>query len=319
MPNTITGFNTFGAGTKARATEVNQNFSNFRGDIIPINESTITASDGVHNLGGTGHEWLNIYLSNNPYVNGVQMQALPPGVILPFSGLSASSGFLICDGSLVSRVTYANLFGIIGEHYGEGDLSTTFAIPDLQGRFIRGLDDGAGRDPDALSRTSAMTAFTLTATVVANTTVVTGFSSVGRMKPGMRTWGTDYPTTTIASIDTAGSAITLAVTAAGASIGALLLFDFGGDYIGSEQDDAFQKFQVGHSIGSGNMRYQFNHVDRSDDNSSAAGYGSPFAHPTLGQGATTASVPVNDGTNGDPRTSSETRAKNIYLNYIIKY
>jgi len=307
MPNTTTGFNTFGAGTKARATEVNQNFSNFRGDIIPINESTVTASDGVHNLGGPDHEWLNIYLTNNPYVSGVQIQPLPSGVVIPYAGLSAPSGFLICDGSLISRTTYANLFGLIGEFYGEGDLSTTFAIPDMQGRFIRGLDNGAGRDPDALSRSSGMTAFTLTATVVANTTVVTGFSSVGRMRAGMRTWGGDYPTTTIASIDTAGSAIALADTATGATIGALLLFDFGGDYIGSEQDDAIQ----GHW-------HELRYLNNGGTGSNAT-YKPAVATNDNATDDTHVQDATTDGVNGTPRTSSETRSINVNVNYIIKY
>jgi len=61
-------------------------------------------------------------------------------------------GFLLCDGSEISRTTYSNLFAIIGETYGEGDTSTTFNLPDLRGRFPRGFDDGAGNDPDAASR-----------------------------------------------------------------------------------------------------------------------------------------------------------------------
>lgn len=58
----------------------------------------------------------------------------PVGVISLFSGTTAPNGWLICDGSAVSRTTYANLFSVIGTTYGTGDGSTTFNIPDLQGR-----------------------------------------------------------------------------------------------------------------------------------------------------------------------------------------
>ncbi len=82
---------------------------------------------------------------------------MPAGAIIAYSGTSAPSGFLLCDGSAVSRTTYATLFAVIGEAAGEGDNSTTFNLPDLRGRFLRGRDAGAGRDPDAGSRTAMNT------------------------------------------------------------------------------------------------------------------------------------------------------------------
>jgi microcystin-dependent protein len=54
----------------------------------------------------------------------------------------------------VSRTTYANLFAAIGTAHGSGDGVTTFTLPDYRGRFLRGVDEGAGRDPDAPSRTA---------------------------------------------------------------------------------------------------------------------------------------------------------------------
>ena len=58
----------------------------------------------------------------------------PVGSISLFAGTTAPNGWLICDGSAVSRTTYANLFSVIGTTYGTGDGSATFNIPDLQGR-----------------------------------------------------------------------------------------------------------------------------------------------------------------------------------------
>jgi microcystin-dependent protein len=53
---------------------------------------------------------------------------------------------LKANGALVSRVTYATLFTAIGTTFGVGDGSTTFALPDLRGEFVRGYDDGRGID-----------------------------------------------------------------------------------------------------------------------------------------------------------------------------
>lgn len=52
-----------------------------------------------------------------------------PGMIKPFAGTTVPTGYLLCDGSAVSRTTYANLFAAIGTTYGSGDGSTTFNIP----------------------------------------------------------------------------------------------------------------------------------------------------------------------------------------------
>src|SRR5688572_23860876 len=48
-------------------------------------------------------------------------------------------GWLLCNGSQVSRVTYASLFGVIGTTHGVGDGSTTFNLPDIRGRFPLGV------------------------------------------------------------------------------------------------------------------------------------------------------------------------------------
>lgn len=60
--------------------------------------------------------------------------ALPPGTLAMFGGASAPSGWLVCDGSAVSRSIYSLLFAVVGTLYGAGDGSTTFNLPDLQGR-----------------------------------------------------------------------------------------------------------------------------------------------------------------------------------------
>lgn len=60
------------------------------------------------------------------------------GSIVPFTGSALPNGYLLCDGSAVSRTTYADLFSVIGTEFGSGDGSTTFNIPDLTGRLAIG-------------------------------------------------------------------------------------------------------------------------------------------------------------------------------------
>lgn len=60
----------------------------------------------------------------------------------------AGSGWLLCDGSAVSRTTYAALFGAIGVTFGAGDGTTTFNLPQALGEFLRVLNTtGSGPDP----------------------------------------------------------------------------------------------------------------------------------------------------------------------------
>ena len=59
--NTITAFYEFTAGTKARSSEVNSNFSVYRGNLLPVNTDTASSSDLTHNLGSDTHRWNDIY------------------------------------------------------------------------------------------------------------------------------------------------------------------------------------------------------------------------------------------------------------------
>lgn len=63
---------------------------------------------------------------------------IPTGAVFPFAGITAPEGFLFCDGSAVSRVTYSKLLGVIGETYGSGDGLTTFNLPDYRETVLVG-------------------------------------------------------------------------------------------------------------------------------------------------------------------------------------
>lgn len=74
---------------------------------------------------------------------------LPIGIILPLSTSTIPEGYLLCDGSAVSRTEYSTLFSVIGITYGVGDGSTTFNLPNLKGRVPVG-QDGDDSDFDTL-------------------------------------------------------------------------------------------------------------------------------------------------------------------------
>ena len=65
---------------------------------------------------------------------------LPIGTQVAYGGTVPPTGWLICDGSAVSRTTYAELFKVIGTSYGAGDGSTTFNLPNKKGRVSAGYD-----------------------------------------------------------------------------------------------------------------------------------------------------------------------------------
>lgn len=69
---------------------------------------------------------------------------VPVGSVFWLATKTAPEGYLICDGSAVSRTEYADLFAAIGTMFGTGDGTTTFALPNLQAAFIRGAGSQDG-------------------------------------------------------------------------------------------------------------------------------------------------------------------------------
>jgi microcystin-dependent protein len=87
-----------------------------------------------------------------------------PGIISQFAGATAPPGYLLCDGTAVSRTTYSSLFTTIGTAYGTGDGSTTFNLPNLQNRIPVGK--GSDAEFDTLGETGGEKAVTLTSSQI---------------------------------------------------------------------------------------------------------------------------------------------------------
>ena len=81
------------------------------------------------------------YLNAENLNNNFESCVTPSGAIMQYAGTTAPNGWLICDGSAISRTIYSDLFDVIGTTYGSGDGSTTFNLPNLKGRIPVGLDN----------------------------------------------------------------------------------------------------------------------------------------------------------------------------------
>lgn len=111
-------------------------------DTGTISTTTGTVSRVIGNfLSGTTFDFdpFYYYIPTSPqkdFLAGVT------GMFFQYGGSSAPTGYLLCDGSAVSRATYAALFTVIGTSYGAGDGSTTFNLPDGRGRGFIGAGTG---------------------------------------------------------------------------------------------------------------------------------------------------------------------------------
>ena len=86
---------------------------------------------------------------------------IPAGIINIYAGDTAPTGWLICDGSEISRTTYSDLYDVIGTTYGDGNETDTFNLPNLKGKIPVGLNANDA-DFDDLGETGGEKTHTLT-------------------------------------------------------------------------------------------------------------------------------------------------------------
>jgi len=149
----------------------------------------------VHNnMAGQGGNLTDATLLSHQSVIHEFEKVFPVGSIFLWGGTRATltDWALECDGSAVSRTTFSDLFDIVGTQFGIGDGSTTFNLPDLDGKFGRGA-------PDAVDSgdTGGADSVTLTASEsgVANHIHVTSFGtgSTGSAGPKFNGTGANFP------------------------------------------------------------------------------------------------------------------------------
>ena len=109
-----------------------------------LSSATLTFSGTLNTISTTVFGYLTGLTSNiQDQLTNLGYAVNPTGSIImsPLSDIQTTSGnkYLLCNGSNVSRTTYATLFGKIGTTFGAGDNSTTFSLPNYQGLFFRGM------------------------------------------------------------------------------------------------------------------------------------------------------------------------------------
>lgn len=146
---------------------------------------------------------------------------------------SPDDGWLVCDGSAVSRATYDRLFAVIGTTFGAGDGSTTFNLPDLRGRVPVGSGQGAGLTNRLLAQTLGEETHMLTITEMPShnhTVSDPGHAHAERVGNGASAWitvgggvnntvqnGTSGSATTRITTDSNQTGITINSTGGGAA------------------------------------------------------------------------------------------------------
>lgn len=79
-------------------------------------------------------------IKNGKRLDGFCVDSLPIGTLQPYLGLKAPNGYLICDGSLISKTVYPDLYAICGSLFGT-ETDTHFYLPDLRGKTIAGYNE----------------------------------------------------------------------------------------------------------------------------------------------------------------------------------
>jgi microcystin-dependent protein len=121
-----------------------------------LNHVTVVPNAGDSINGATSYVLFEQYQRAELWGNGgtdwkqVARKTIPSGVMQMFAGAAAPAGWFLCNGSAISRTTYADLYAAIGTVFGIGDGSTTFNLPDLLGRAPIGVGTGAGLSARAM-------------------------------------------------------------------------------------------------------------------------------------------------------------------------
>ena len=127
----------------------------------------LAAAGGGTGLSSSGTSG-NVLTSNGTGWVSSTPTYVPTGGMLMWGTASAPTGYLLCNGSAVSRTTYSALFAVIGTAYGAGDGSTTFTLPDFRDRFPVGAGTTYAANSTGGSKDAITVAHTHTGTTDSN-------------------------------------------------------------------------------------------------------------------------------------------------------
>jgi len=228
------------------------------------------------------------------------------GEVKIFAGVNAPEGFFICDGRAVSRTAYARLFSVLGTTHGTGDGSTTFNLPDYRGQFLRGK-------VDITTITGSGTASSNNATFTNHGVNRTGFKvrlSSGTLS-GLVT-NTDYYAIVVDS-----NTLAFATSRANAIAGTKIVLSGANSAVIVQYEDPHYSSRINNAQ-EDNTKIPNGVIIRVGSFSGTDGEYDANAVSSTANANDLASWPNNiTGTNQAPY--SETRPKNVIVNYIIKY
>jgi microcystin-dependent protein len=164
----------------------------------------------------------NVLTSNGTIWTSAPSSAVLTGSMQMWPTATAPTGYLLCAGAAVSRVTYATLYALIGTTYGVGDGSTTFNLPDLRGRMPFGVSGSYALASTGGSADAVVVTHTHTATVTDtghNHSPISGTGFMAYNQPsGAKVYRADV-TSEHFTIDATTATATTGVTVANASAG----------------------------------------------------------------------------------------------------
>jgi microcystin-dependent protein len=153
--------------------------------------------------------------TTNPDTGGagwVDFSPVPAGSILMWSTATAPTGYLLCDGSAVSRTTYARLFSAVSTTFGTGDGSTTFNLPNYTNRMPYGTTIGAtGGSADAVVVSHTHTAIITDPGHVHNGNSAQ-YSVIGSVIIGPNTVSADSPSLVYSNLNHASAPTDISIT-----------------------------------------------------------------------------------------------------------
>lgn len=161
MSDLMTGFSTWATGSQDTATTLHNGVDEKRAEHINGTAAAVVAMQSklgaASSLIGTKAD-LATRLAVGIAASG-RLTSAEAGDLM-MSARTSKTGWLLCDGSNVSRSTYADLWAAIGDAFGPGDGSTTFTLPNFCGRSPMGTGTGAGGGTTGIGAISGGTALT---------------------------------------------------------------------------------------------------------------------------------------------------------------
>lgn len=96
---------------------------------------------------------MSIYQGDQKVANNITIEntsySVPIGTIISYASTTLPVGFLLCDGSEISKTDYADLYAVVGNKFGTATDTTKFKLPDLRDKFIQGANGNLGTSKDA--------------------------------------------------------------------------------------------------------------------------------------------------------------------------